>query len=74
MVEMLAVESSNILEVGFDEDTETLYITFKSGITYSYENVPYFTFEEMQGAESVGSYFHKNIRGVYAFTKLQTML
>ncbi len=70
MVKMQAVESSNILEVGYDENAEVLYITFKSGDTYTYDMVPVHVYEEMLSAESVGKYFHKNIRGQYDFTKV----
>lgn len=69
MVEMKAVESSNILEVGYDEDGEVLYITFNSGVTYSYDMVPQAIYEELLAADSVGSYFNKNIKGYYEFTK-----
>ena len=70
MIEMIPVESSNILEVGYDELGEVLYITFKSGITYTYEDVPYYVYEELLSAESKGQYFHKNIRGVYEYHKI----
>ena len=70
MVEMTPVESSNLLEVGYDEVAEVLYITFKSGITYTYEDVPYYVYEELLSAESLGSYFHKNIRTKYVYHKV----
>jgi len=69
MIEMQAVESSNILEIGYDEDGEVLYITFNSGITYSYDMVPVAVYEEFLKADSVGQYFNKNIKGHYEFYK-----
>jgi hypothetical protein len=70
MVELQPVESSNIAAVGYDEDAEVLYIEFKSGTTYTYEDVPYYIYEELLGAESIGSYFHKNIRTTYEYNKV----
>lgn len=70
MVEMKPVESSNILEVGYAEDAGVLYVTFNSGQTYTYDMVPLSVYAELLAAESLGSYFHKNIRTAYEFTKV----
>ncbi len=70
MIQMQPVESSNILEVGYDQDGEVLYITFKSGDTYTYDIVPFDVYQSLMDAESIGSYFHKNIRTNYGFTKV----
>ena len=48
-----------------DGDTGTLDITFTSGRTFSYENVPQRVFEALRAAPSPGSYFHQNIKGAY---------
>jgi len=70
MIEMQPVESSNLAAVGYDEPAEVLYIEFKSGSTYTYENVPYYVYEELLSADSKGQYFHKYIRSEYEFHKV----
>ena len=64
------VESSNIAEIAFDEEKEALFVKFKNDTVYEYSEVPYYVFEEMLSADSVGSYFHKNVRSSYEFSKL----
>lgn len=62
------VVSSNINRIGWDDGT--LYLTFKSGETYSYDEAPLEVYHQMVAAESVGKYFHKSISGVFNHTKL----
>lgn len=56
------VESSNIAAIGYDADSKTLQVDFKTGKRYQYQNVPPETFAEFQAADSVGKYFAANIR------------
>ncbi len=65
--EMHPVKSSNIHSVGYHDETGKLHVQFKSGngepgAHHAYP-CPKEHFTEMMGADSVGSYFHKNIRG-----------
>jgi hypothetical protein len=63
---MNQVESSNIHSVGYDDETQTLHVRFKSGNkTYVYEDVPKSEYDNMLDAESVGRHFHNNIKGQY---------
>ena len=62
------VTSSNIAKAGYDD---TLYLLFNSGIAYKYENVPKALYIALTTADSVGSFFPKNIRGVYRHEKLE---
>jgi len=62
------VTSSNIAKAGY---SDTLYLLFNSGVAYRYENVPKAQYLALIKADSVGSYFHKNIRGVYPHEKLE---
>lgn len=59
-------QSSNISEA--THENGTLTITFKSGHVWKYANVPPEIWEEFQKAESPGSFFHKNIRGIFEGT------
>jgi hypothetical protein len=58
-----SVKSSQIKEIAFDEPTETLYVKFKNGEkVYSYTPVKKETHTELMSTESVGKYYHANIR------------
>lgn len=48
-----------------DDPDGTLDITFASGRTFTYENVPVSVWEGLRDAQSPGSYFHANIKDAY---------
>lgn len=60
-----AVESSNIREIGWEN--ETLYVTFHKSGTYSYHKVPVSVYEQMLQSNSVGSFLHKEVKGRYGY-------
>lgn len=64
-MEMRRVESSNIKAVGYDPATKRLRVEFGSGSTYEYSGVSATTHEGLVGAESVGKYFHRHVRGAH---------
>ena len=81
-ISMQPVKSSQILAIGYDAANKTLAIQFKGpdtgvpvpGSTYHYTNVEPETFEAMKAAESVGSFFYKNIkanREKYPYKKVE---
>lgn len=47
-----------------------LFIRFKSGASYSYDNCPFDYFDALQKVESAGRFFHQFIRGKFRYTKL----
>ena len=56
--------------VGYDWDTETLYVQFRdSGSIYSYE-LPPDVYEELMGADSMGKYYNSYIKGNYPSTRI----
>lgn len=71
MVDLLAEDgeefhSSNIDILGYDRDTETLYVEFhSSGTVYTYTGVKESTFDLMVNADSVGSFYARHIKGTY---------
>ncbi len=69
-IPMQSVESSNIDSIGYDQDSETLYVEFKSGITYKYENVPFYKYTELMDANSVGRYLNAEIKGAHEYSRL----
>ena len=66
--EIVEVESSTIKTIAYEGDILT--IQFFNGATYQYVEVPYNIFEELKFAQSVGKYFHANIRGEFESEKI----
>lgn len=71
--------SSNILSYGYDYVTQQLEVVFKSkgrdhgGSLYRYEGVSWDLFEELEKAESKGSFIQqKVVRGGFKFTKSES--
>jgi hypothetical protein len=64
----LPVTSTQIAEVGYESSTNTLAVRFKPrageavGSLYHYGNVKPAMYDAFIGAESVGSFFHNNIK------------
>lgn len=71
MPEMYQVSSSNIAAVGYDADSQTVYVNFLNGSTYAYKGVPEHEFENLRTAPSVGSYLNRNFKNVYPYERAQ---
>lgn len=69
--EMIAVQSSNIESVGYDENDQEVYVKFLNGSVYVYRGVPLHDFEGLRDAPSVGSYLHRNFKNVYAYERIE---
>ena len=61
--------SSVIRRWDYDEAEQRLDVTFVSGKRYSYHAVPPETVAEMRAAYSKGSYFNREIRDNFRFTR-----
>jgi KTSC domain len=70
MPEMQSVNSSNIAAVGYDVDTQVVYVQFLSGSVYIYKGVQEHEFENLRTAASVGSYLNRNFKNVYPYEKV----
>ena len=70
-VEMIAVSSSNVGSVGYDDNLQILYIRFLNGSLYIYKGVPAGEFQGLLNAASVGSYLHRNIKNIYPYERLE---
>lgn len=77
-MELIKVKSSNIEQIGFEENVSIslnqapiniLKIVFTSGFTYDYYNVPKEVYEDFLKSDSIGKYFHKFIKNDYVFEK-----
>jgi len=69
MPEMQPVSSSNIAAVGYDTDSQMVYVQFLNGSTYAYKGVPEHEFENLRTAPSVGSYLNRNYKNVYPYER-----
>ena len=69
MPEMTPVESSLIAAVGFDDEKAELYVEFKKGGLYSYQDVPKAVYTAMLNAKSVGKFFLENVKSQYKYSK-----
>lgn len=63
-----AVKSSNIKAIGWEDNV--LVIEFNNSTKYSYDDVSKEEYDNFINADSIGSYYHKNIKGKYTSNKL----
>ncbi|MFP3512945.1 KTSC domain-containing protein [Peribacillus sp. SIMBA_075] len=61
---MQRVSSSNLVAVGYDDTTNTLFIQFKNG-TYKYFDVPQNIYRNLLNASSKGEYHAAYIKDNY---------
>lgn len=71
---MQPVSSSSVESIGYDENTESLFIKFLNGSVYEYKSVPKVVQEQLIVAPSIGSYLHKNIEGIFAFERIEEVI
>ncbi len=69
-MEHIPVISSNLRSVGYDPDSLTLEIKFRSGGLYQYYNVPVGVYEGLMSAGSHGGYHHQNIKWNYSYRRI----
>jgi hypothetical protein len=68
------VTSSQLAAIGYDPETQTLAIEFKSGGRYHYANFSPEDWAKLESAESVGSHFYRNIKPFpdrHPYTKIE---
>lgn len=68
-MERISVSSSNLVSVGYDEDSSTLEVEFNNG-TYQYYDVPLYIYEELMNASSLGSYLYQNVKNTYSYSQV----
>ena len=66
----VAVSSSNLRSVGYDESTQILEVEFHSGGVYQYFNVPANVHIALMSAPSHGRYLAYNIRNRYRYRRI----
>jgi hypothetical protein len=60
-----SLNSSATSSAGYDDETQTMDVTFTSGQTYTLQGVPANVFEEFVSSPSPGSYWHRSLKGRY---------
>jgi len=60
-----AVASSHISAVAYDREEQILYVQFRNGAVYAYQDVPRGVFEQFIDAPSKGRFLYQVIRAEY---------
>lgn len=69
--EMIGVDSALIMEVGYDQAREELWVRFRTdGSLWVYSDVGADVWEQMQEADSMGRYFSAFVKGKYVGAKM----
>ncbi len=71
MIETLSKPSSTIQSSTYDSANQELAISFHGGSTYKYRNVPQAVWLGMQNSSSVGEYHGRQIKGRYAYERME---
>lgn len=69
MPEMHYVDSSNVEQVGYQEDQMELHVVFRDGSHYVYQEVPAEIFDQLLVASSKGSFLNREVKNVYNYVK-----
>lgn len=64
------VQSTVMTSIRYDNNTRALDITFTSGETYRYSNVPRDIHVALLDAESKGEFFNDHVKGIFPFAKV----
>lgn len=69
-ISMRRVDSSAIAAIGYSSSYEAMLIEFHDSGRYLYYSVPSSIYQEFLRADSIGSYYNKNIKGQYRCEKV----
>lgn len=62
-------KSTAISSIRHDPTEKVLTVSFHSGSSHDFENVPTDVFHQMKDCESAGKFYHQNIKGKYSERK-----
>ncbi len=65
---VMSVESTTMVAIGYDETREILQLEFCSHSVYRYFGVPVSVYEALVAASSKGKYFNGTIRGHFPYS------
>lgn len=66
----IAVDSSTISRMGYDDTRKVLSVEFKNGSRYEYYDLPANIFQQMKAAASKGQFLSANIKGRYRYARV----
>jgi hypothetical protein len=64
-----AVDSTALSTIAYDDARDLLQLEFRSGAIYQYIDVPAAVHADLLRASSKGTYFHRMIRGCFAYAR-----
>jgi len=78
-MEMVSVNSTNIKQIGYEEDiyitmnrkTSKLRVVFQNDRVYDYYQVPIHLFNAFKEAKSKGKFFHENINNQFKYERVK---
>jgi uncharacterized protein len=62
--------SSNVASIRYDEDQSLLEVTFHNGGTYQYYDVPTYIAQQLEQADSKGSFLASAIKGNFRYSRV----
>ncbi|MDD2297785.1 MAG: KTSC domain-containing protein [Sphaerochaetaceae bacterium] len=66
------VSSTCFESVGYCDEEEVLVVKFlESGSIYIYYEVPYYVYEDLIYANSIGGYYNENVKGQYHYKRIE---
>ena len=71
MFDPVAVESSTLAKLAYDNQREVLQTEFRDGSIYQYLGVPLHTYQELLQADSKGAYYNRYIRRLFPYVMLR---
>lgn len=69
-IETVTVDSSLVSVMTYAKAAKMLYVTFKNGTIYLYNNVDPATYEDVRNSDSIGKALHKEVFGIFKYEKL----
>jgi hypothetical protein len=73
-ITMKPVSSSQISSIGYDSDSQELFIEFTSGKVYRFFKVPEIVFKTFVASKSPGSFLHSQIIDIYEYDRITTFV
>jgi len=71
IMDRIAIDSSVITALTYDELAETLRVEFRSGRIYLYSAVPLTAYQSLINAPSVGAHFNRKVRDRYRYREIR---
>ncbi len=62
--------SSSITSIGYDPNSETLEVEFRSGFVYQYYNVPLSIYEALMASPSKGQFLSSQIKDRFPYARV----